>query len=162
MLEMVEEPSRRRDEDVGAAAERRLLRSHGDPAENGGAPDGREARQLLTMLVDLRRQLARGREHESACPPARLADQAIQDRQQEGGGLAAAGHRAGEDVAPPTGRGDGVLLDGRGNDEAQRVDCTQELGVKVERRERHGTDFLSISSEGLNTLHEAEMAGNAV
>jgi len=40
MLEMVEEPSRRRDEDVGAAAERRLLSAMATPPKMAAPPIG--------------------------------------------------------------------------------------------------------------------------
>jgi hypothetical protein len=55
--------------------------------------------------VHLRRQLAGRRQDQHAGGAARLAQQAVQDRQQEGGRLAAAGHGAGEDVLPRQGGG---------------------------------------------------------
>ena len=45
--------------------------------------------------------------------PRGLADQPVEDRQQERGGLAAAGHRAGEQVAALERRRNGVGLDRR-------------------------------------------------
>ena len=72
MLEVIQQPAGRGDEDVDAAPERRLLRTHADAAEDGGAADAREARELVPVLVDLRGQLARGREDERARDAARL------------------------------------------------------------------------------------------
>ena len=84
------------------------------------------------MLVDLRGELARGRDDERARDAARLAEEALQDRQQERRRLAAARHRAGEDV-PALDRGrDRVLLDRGRHGEAHLVDAAQEIGVKVE------------------------------
>src|SRR5207248_3312835 len=95
-LEMIEQSAGRGDEHLDAPPERGFLRTHRDAPVDRRAADAREAREPATVLVDLRGQLARGREHERA-RRARTADRALKNRQQERGGLAAAGHRAGED-----------------------------------------------------------------
>ena len=79
-----------------------------DAAEDGGGGEGRVDGELVRVLLDLRGELARGREDERAGDAALLADQAVQDREQERGGLAAARHRAGEHVAALDGGRDGV------------------------------------------------------
>jgi hypothetical protein len=81
----------RGDDDVHAAAEGVLLRPHADAAEHRGAGDRRVDGQIHQVLVDLRRQLARRRQHQRARRAARLVHQRVQDRQQERGRLAAAG-----------------------------------------------------------------------
>ena len=91
----------------------------------------------LEVLVDLRRQLARGREDERARRAARLRHEPVEDREDERGGLAAARHRAGEDVAAFHRGRDGVVLDGRRAREAHLLDAAEEVGVEAERGERH-------------------------
>ena len=79
------------------------------PPKTAAPRERRVHRELVQVLVDLRRQLARRRQHQRARRAARLADQAVQDRQQKRGGLAAAGHGAGEHVAAGEPRRNGVL-----------------------------------------------------
>ena len=122
VAEVVEEPARRGDDHVDAAPERVLLRPHADAAEDRRAGERRVHGELAEVLVDLRRQLARRREDERARRAAPLAEEPLQDRQQERRGLAAAGHRAGEHVAARERRRDGVLLDGRRAGEAELAD----------------------------------------
>ncbi len=128
VLEMVEQASRGRHQDVDTAAEGALLRPGGDAAEDGrpGLRDmGGERRQVLG---DLRRQLAGGSQHQGSRGAGRPAAQPLQDGQQEGRRLAAAGHRAGEHVAPGEGRRDRLDLDRSGLDEAEVLDAAQQLG----------------------------------
>ena len=99
LREMVEQAAGRADDDVDAAAEGVLLRPHADAAEDGRGGDRRVHGEVVQVLDDLRRQLARRRQHERARRAARLVDEPVQDRQQKRRGLAAAGHRAGEQVA---------------------------------------------------------------
>ena len=135
--EVVEEAAGRRDDHVDAAPEGVLLRAHADAAEHGRAGHRRVHRELLEVLVDLRRELPRGREDERARGAARLAHEAVQDRQEERGGLAAAGHRAGEHVAARHRGRDGVALDGRGTGEAHLLDAAEEVGVETETGKSH-------------------------
>jgi hypothetical protein len=135
--EVVEQPPRRRDDHVHARAEGVLLRAHSDAAEDGRARDRGVHRQLLEVLIDLRAQLARGRQDQRARGPARLRHQPLQDRQAEGGGLAAAGRRAGEHVAPLERGADRLLLDRGRAREAQLADAAQQQRVEPERREGH-------------------------
>ena len=136
--EVVEQAARRRDQDVGARAEGVLLRPHGDAAEDGGRGHRRVDGQLPRVLLDLRGQLAGRGQDQRARRAALLSDQAVQDREQEGGRLAAAGHGAGEHVASLHGRRDRVVLDRRRAREAHFLDAAQEIGVESELRERQG------------------------
>ena len=95
---MIEQPARRRDDDVHAAAKRVLLRTHADAAKHRGAGDRRVHRQIGQVFDDLRRQLTRRRQDERTRHAARLRHQPVEDRQQERSGLAAAGHRAGKQI----------------------------------------------------------------
>ena len=60
---------------------------------------------------------------------ALLLDQVMEDRQEEGGGLAASGHRAGEDVAGLERRRDRVGLDRRGTGEPHLAHPANEIGM---------------------------------
>src|SRR5229473_4451578 len=89
------------------------------------------------MLVDLCRELARWSENERARRAARLGHEAVEDGQDERGGLAAARHGAGEKVAALHRRRDRVGLDGRGARETELLDALEEVGMELERRKRH-------------------------
>src|SRR6185436_2669050 len=115
-----------------------LLRAVADAAEDGGAREARVAAELLAVLVDLRRELAGGCEHEDARRPARPVEEALEHRQQERGSLAAAGHRAREDIAAREDRRDRVPLDRGRRLESEGGDAAAEVRVKLERVERHG------------------------
>ena len=101
--------------------------------------------ELLPVLVDLRGQLARGGEDEDARDATRAPDQALENREEEGRGLAAPGHGARQDVPARENRRDGVPLDRGGRLEAESGDGAQEVGVKVKRVERHGCESLGAN-----------------
>jgi hypothetical protein len=132
------------------------------------------------VLVDLRRQLARRREHQRARGSARPVHQPVQDREQEGGGLAAAGHRAGEQVAALHGGGDRLFLDGRGTGEAERpgaavagllADVATEslvaeaksdpLAVAIAASARRRRELLAEAGGGLSTAMVARALGTS-
>ena len=119
MPEVVEQPAGRRHQDVDAAAQRALLRPHPDAAEDRGSGDRRVGGKAFEVLVDLGRQLPGRREDEDAGRAPRLGDEPVEDRQQERGGLAAAGHGSREHVAPFHHGRDGLLLNGRRLGEAE-------------------------------------------
>ena len=132
MPEVIEQPARRRDEDVDAAAERVLLRAHAHAAENRGARERRVHRELAQVLLDLRRELARRREHERARDAARLPDDAVHDRQQKRGSLAASRHRAGEHVAALECGRNGVVLNRCWAREAKLFHAAHESSVETQ------------------------------
>ena len=133
--QVIEQPAGRRDDDVDAAAKRVLLRPVADAAEHGRAGHRRVRREILQVFENLRRQLARGREHERARAAARRVDQSLQDRQQKRRGLAAAGLRAGDQVAAGQRRRNRFGLNGGGTNEAQVLDAEHQTGVQLERGE---------------------------
>ena len=75
--------------------------------------------------------------------PRGLSAEAVQDGQDEGRGLAAARHRAGQEVAALEGGRDGLLLDGGGPGEAELADAAQQVGVEAEVGKGHGGRVLS-------------------
>jgi hypothetical protein len=123
VVQVVEEAAGGGDEDLDRGAEGPLLRRHADAAEDRRALEPGVARQVVELRRGLRRELAGGREHQHARPgrgPLRPAGaEAGEGRQEEGRGLAAAGHGAGHEVAAGERRRDGLALDGGGRREAQ-------------------------------------------
>ena len=115
----VEEAPGCRDEDLDAAAQGLDLGIHRDPAVD----DGRTQRDRPAVgphaLVDLHRELA-GRDEDQHPDRVtgrreagvRLVAEAVEDGQDEGGRLAGAGLRRGEDVSALEDERDGRLLDG--------------------------------------------------
>jgi hypothetical protein len=134
---VVEQPPGRGGEDIDAAPEGVLLGLHPHAAVDRRAGDRRVDRQLLEVGVDLRGQLTRGRQDEGARAAARLLHQALDDGQQERGGLAAPGHRAGEHVLAEQPRRNGLCLDGRGTGEAELANRAEQACIEAERREGH-------------------------
>src|SRR4051812_38738637 len=100
-----------------------LLRPHADATKDRGGRNGRVYRELLELFQYLRRQLACRRENECARRAARPSEQAIENRQEKGSGLAASGHRAREHVAAVDRRWDRVLLNRSGTHEAELLDA---------------------------------------
>ena len=133
MGEVIQQPAGGRDDDVRAAPEGVLLRAHADAAEHGRRGDRGVHREIVEVLHDLRGQLAGRGEDERPGGAARLVDQPVEDRQDEGRGLAAAGHGAGEDVPAGEGGRNRVGLDRRGAGEAELFDALEEIGVELQR-----------------------------
>jgi len=75
--------------------------------------------------------MARGRVAGSGFPREQL-----QHRQREAGGLAGAGLRGAEQIAPGEDYGNGLRLDGGGYGVALLGDCAEQLGRKPEILER--------------------------
>ena len=138
LREQVEEPSRRRDDDVGPALERRDLLREPDPAVDRRDLHRRVPGELGEVHRDLGGQLARRRQDQRTGHPARLVHQRLDQRQAEGGRFAAPGRRAREDVAAGLGRRDRRGLNGRRLGKAEVPDGPQERGRKVEISERAG------------------------
>ena len=134
---VIQQASRRRDDDVDAAAEGVLLRSHADAAEDRRAGDRRVDRELVQILQNLRRQLTRRRQHQRPRRPPRLVDQTVENRQQERRGLAASGLRRRDDVLALHRRGNRVRLNGRGPNETEFFDALDKRWMKPEVIEWH-------------------------
>src|SRR5690242_20365143 len=79
VLEVIEEATRRGDDDIYAGSQRVLLRPHADAAIDRRAGERGVDRELREMLLDLRRQLAGGREDERARSAARPREQTLEN-----------------------------------------------------------------------------------
>ena len=112
----IEEPSRRRHQNVEPARQRLDLGLLPDAAEHDRAAQPHVPPVSAEALAHLERELAGRRQDERARASAGSAGHArqmLQDRQSEGGGLAGAGLRETEQVAPGEEMGYGGSLDRR-------------------------------------------------
>ena len=139
---MIEQATRRGDDDVGAALELLLLGADRDAAEDGGDAQVRGHAVSRQRRVNLERELTRRHEHQAArlARPGRTAaanEQAIDHRQAERGGLAGAGLRARQQVAAAEDDRDRRELDRRGRGVAQPGERMRERGREPESDEGH-------------------------
>ncbi len=148
MAHVIEQTTRRRDDDVGAVAQRVFLRAHADAAEYRRAAHLGVDRELLHVLSDLRSEFARRRQNERARRTAFAVQQALEDRKQERGRFAAARHRAREDVLAGERGRNRALLNGGGLSETELLDAAQEVRVQTELLKRHRRIHSALSCAG--------------
>ena len=132
--EMIEQPPRRPDDDVDAAAEGVLLRAHADAAIHGKAAERRVDGEILQIFDNLRRQLARRRDDErarGARPAARLLHEAVQNRQQKRRGLPAARLGTCKKIAACERGWNGVGLNRRRFLKPEVFDAAKKVGVQL-------------------------------
>ena len=115
-----------------------LLRSHADAAEHGRAGHRCVDREAVEIVQNLRRELTRRRQDQRTRRAPRLVDEMMHDRQQEGGRLAAAGLRGGDDVTPLQRRWDGFRLNGSRPDVPEILDGLGQRGMELQLSEWHG------------------------
>ena len=150
---VVDQATRGGDQDVQRAAQRLQLGGVGHAADDGGDAQALHVAAVDGAgLADLHGQFAGGGEHEHA-RAARLAafallgrvaarfDHALQGRQHEGRGLAAAGARGHEQVDAGDGGGDGLQLDVGRLGVAGFRHGAQDFGSEAQRREAGGLRF---------------------
>ena len=130
ILEVIEEPAGRGDDDVGALSEGSLLRPHADSAVNGLGFQLRVPREVLNVIDDLERQFPRRSQDERARRASRSVHQLVENGEYEGGGLTAAGRCAGEKVTSLKRGWDRLCLNGGGACEAEIVDTAKKLRVE--------------------------------
>ena len=115
----------------------------------------------MDRLLHLHRELARGREHQHARTIARSLRrraQALQPRQHEGRGLAAAGLRRDQQVAARQRGGNRFALHRRRPVVAEALQVIQQGRIQTERREAHG---ISLVAPSLELLEDCEEAGGS-
>ena len=102
------------------------------PPKTAAAADRRVDRNVVEVFEDLRGQFAGGRQDERARRAPRLVEELVEDRQQEGRGLAAAGGGAGKHVSSGEGRADGIGLNGGRTREPEVLEGAREAGMQPE------------------------------
>mmetsp|Transcript_5005 Transcript_5005/g.12711 ORF Transcript_5005/g.12711 Transcript_5005/m.12711 type:complete len:378 (+) Transcript_5005:516-1649(+) len=118
------------DDDVHARLQDALVLAHGGAAHAGVALDAEVVAQRAHHLLDLLRQLARGRQHERLAFLLGVV-QLLEHAGAEGGGLAGTGLRLLDHVQPLGEGHNAALLDGGGLLETVRVDAAQQVLVQV-------------------------------
>ncbi len=141
MVDQVQQPSRRGDDDVGAAAQRHHLRIDRHAAEHNRHLDRhRQMRhQPAHRLAHLRRQLAR-RHQDQAMQLTRavaVLQQRMQQRQRECGSLAGAGLRGAQHILAAQDGGNGSALDRGRLLIADFGHSIEQGGSKAQRGKRH-------------------------
>ena len=129
-VHQVADAPRRADHDVGAAAHLLLLRVAAHAAQDRDALHPHVGGETAQRRMDLQRQLAGRRQDQrprgERAGTRRLCGEHLQDRQAERRGLAGAGRRDAEQVAPGEEVGNGGGLDRRRHRVAQRTHGTQD------------------------------------
>jgi hypothetical protein len=139
--DVVERSAGRRHHDVDAAAEGADLRTHGCAAVDRQHLHAEHAPVAMDRFGDLHGELAGGHqnEHGRALRRRRIRSQHMQCRQGEGGGLARAGRRLGEEIASGEQRRDRGHLDRRRLFVAEGREAHEEAGIETEGGEAgHG------------------------
>ena len=134
---VIQQPARCGDDDVDTAAEGMFLRPHADAAEDRCAGERRVHRQVGKVFENLRRELSCRRQHQRACGAARLAHHPLQQREEERGGLAAAGHRTRQHVAPFERGRNGVGLNRGGSRKPEIFQSLEQIRMELEVTEWH-------------------------
>ena len=124
---MIEQAAGRRDDDVGAAFERRACGTEADAAVHGGNFDVGVLGEGGEVRGDLGGEFARRCEDQRAGRAARQIHQHLHERQSEGGRLAAAGGGAAEHVASAQCGRDRRALNRGGFGEPEVVHGTKKL-----------------------------------
>jgi hypothetical protein len=136
------------DHDVGAIGQAFDLRAHGAAAAQGQHLDvGLGARQTADFLADLVRQLTRGAQHHGLHGGVAHV-QLVQQRDGEGGGLAAARFGLGDQVVASQGQGQAAGLDGGHAQVTQALQGGLHGGAQRQAAERGGV--------GLGCAHGAD------
>ena len=113
LLQMIQQPSRRGDDDVRAGLQFIVLLAVTDAAEDDGGFQIGEAREIVKRGFHLRGEFARRFEDEHARAGGVVLAELGKNGQRERGGLAGAGLRAADDVLAGQHQRDGAELDGR-------------------------------------------------
>ena len=154
-VDEVLEPARRRDDDLGAAAQRAGLPADRHPADDGGQPQLHRAGVGGERVGDLLGQLPGGHEDQGQrlAGLGALSGGTGQQGQAEGEGLARAGAPAAQDVAAGEGVRQGRALDRERHGHALRGERGQQLRGHVEVGER-----LDRGQRGSDRLRQGELA----
>ena len=151
VLDVGDHAARSGDHHVGAAQHAVLLDV--PPLAVAAAVDHRGGNggvvgEALELLVDLLRQLARGHDDDRLDDVVGVAldEQAVQERQGVGRGLARAGLGASDDVAPFEDHRNGVFLYGSHLPEIHIVESVEDLLLKLQFFKTHGSVLIVCQS----------------
>ncbi|MCI4361952.1 MAG: hypothetical protein L3J77_01990 [Thermoplasmata archaeon] len=152
---VVEEAARGRHDDLRTPAERALLFAHPHAAVDRGAVKASVPAELVEELVRLQREFARGGEDEGEDAAVGVIEQPLEDRQEEGGGLAGAGLGRPDEVAAEDGVGDRAALDGGRLGVAELADARPDGRVEghVLERGRLGVALLGVVRHLVRATH---------
>ena len=125
LAHQVQQAAGARDDDIRPLVQGFRLGALADPAEDDAAPERETPAVLLKVFPGLHGQLPGGRKDQrpdnpGVRTPGRLLQQALQNRQREGGGFAGAGLGAAQHVVPLQHQRDRGFLN-RGRDGVSRV-----------------------------------------
>src|SRR5713226_966517 len=139
LMHVIEQPARRRDDDVHAATQLRGLQIESDAAENDRGPELQKPAVIAHALVDLRGELARRHDHERPNRTRRgrgarigLSGEQLQHRQDEARGLSGARLRGSEQIAAGERERNGPHLDGGRNGVTPLAHGAEQLRRKAE------------------------------
>ena len=128
---MIEQTSRRGDDDVRARPQVVVLPAVTDAAKNDGGFQIGEARVIAEGGFHLRGEFARRFEDERARAGGMMLAELRENGQGERGGLAGAGLGAADDVASGEHERDGAELDGRRLDVTRRLHAIEDCRGKA-------------------------------
>ncbi len=162
LLHEVDDAARRADDHLHVVAEHVDLGAVGDAAVEGARADREVLAEALGLALDLHRELAGRREDEDlAGAEGVVRHDALEDRDEEGGGLAGAGLRLGVDVLAREGVAEDHLLHRGAGHVAHLVERLAQVGVEVQFREFHrftlGMDKVLSRIEGRKALAASSM-----
>ena len=154
LLHVVDQAARRGDDHVGAGAQQLALLVVVHAAVDQREAQPGLARDAARVLLDLDRELARGRQHDGArvaglAVGARgIREQAVQDRDEERERLAGAGLRLAGDVLVRERHRQRHRLDRRGAHEARLLEAGAQQRMQVEGVERDVGEGPRIGHDG--------------
>ena len=139
---MIEQSPRRRHDEIDSRAQRLCLPLRADAAVHRDARERRAVRKPIEVFVDLSGELAGRREHQDARSRGDRVgaavcsgEQSLHDRQEERGGLARSGLRAGDEIRSREDQRKDGTLDRRRPNEAAIGQRTVEAPIEIEGRE---------------------------
>ena len=145
LLDVIQQPPGGSDEDLDAGAQCIGLRLHVDATEDGSRTQRRELDIGLDVVVDLVRQLSRGRDDERAdrmprrrCTVAGRRHERIDDGQRKAGRLSGTGLGSGHHVMARHDHWNGLGLDGGRLGVAGGSDGLEHVGMQAEITEGDG------------------------
>ena len=168
-LHVIEQPARRRDNDIDALAELLLLRVQRHTAVDRDDPDLGMASVFLEALFDLNAKLASRSQNERANSVFRDAgavvchavEQALDNRKSEAGGLARPRLCETDEVPPPQGKWNCLVLN-RGRSRVARIaNRVEELGNQTELRKGEIVEIVEIieASDAVRNCHRWRAGG---